>query len=59
MSAHYAADKHGKSGLARRNQDAARTLRELSLTHDDEEFDCHLQHDLTLLLGDLVRVFVC
>jgi hypothetical protein len=55
MSAHYAADKHGKSGLRRRNQDASRTLRELSLTYDDEEFDTHLAHDVSILLGDLVR----
>ena len=55
MSAHYAADKHGKSGLARRNQDASRTLRDLSLTYDDEEFDVHLAHDVSILLGDLVR----
>ena len=55
MSAHYAADKHGKSGLARRNQDASRTLRDLSLTFDDEEVDTHLAHDVSILLGDLVR----
>ncbi len=46
-------DKHGKSGCAKRNLDSYRTLRHLSLTYDNEEWDAHLQSDVSVLLGDL------
>ena len=48
ITAHFAADKHGKSGFLKRNKDSARMLTELSLTYDTEEFDvCIHAHTYT------------
>ena len=53
VTAHFAADKHGKERGEARVRDAARFLRELSLGHETEEVD--LQHSFhhVILVGDL------
>jgi hypothetical protein len=53
VTCHYASDSAGRKRVARRNEDAVRTLRSLHLVGDLEEFDLHLQHQHIILLGDL------
>ena len=51
VTAHFAADKHGKQRPKERVRDAVRALKGLSLGHEAEEVDLPLAFHHTILLG--------
>ena len=53
VTAHFAADKHGKQRPEARVRDAVRSLKELSLGHECEEVDLQLAFHHTFVLGAL------
>ncbi|EWM22143.1 endonuclease exonuclease phosphatase family protein [Nannochloropsis gaditana] len=53
ITAHFASDKKGRNRLGKRNQDARRTLSDMSLLWDSDDFSIHTQHHFTVVLGDL------
>ena len=55
VTAHFAADKHGKERPEARVRDAVRSLKELSLGHESEEVDLPLAFHHVVLVGTCVQ----
>ena len=56
VTAHFAADKHGKERPEARVRDAVRSLKELSLGHESEEVDLQLAFHHVIVVGACMGV---